>query len=62
MTIRKIKFAWKYRRALWKYRKVIAHRREIGAAVLISSAVVAVAMLTKTYTSRNGETSAGCAG
>jgi len=28
----KIKFAWKYRRAIWRYRKLIRYRREIGLA------------------------------
>ena len=37
MTIRKIKFAWKYRRCLWKYRRLIAHRREIAAGALAAA-------------------------
>ncbi len=30
MTIKKLKFAWKYRKPLWRYRKLIRHRREIA--------------------------------
>jgi hypothetical protein len=42
MTVRKMKFAWKYRRPLWKYRKLVAHRREIAGAVLAGAAVLAL--------------------
>jgi hypothetical protein len=44
MTVRKMKFAWKYRRPLWKYRKALAHRREIAAALLIGVGSVAFAI------------------
>ncbi|HKE24566.1 MAG TPA: hypothetical protein VKB88_19525 [Bryobacteraceae bacterium] len=32
MTIRQMKYTWKYRRFLWKYRKLIRHRKAIGGA------------------------------
>ena len=41
MTIQKIKFAWKYRRPLWKYRKLLAHRRQIAAALIAGAAALA---------------------
>ncbi len=30
MNIRKVRFAWKYRKYLWKYRGVIRRRKEIA--------------------------------
>ena len=39
MTIRQLKFAWKYRRILWKYRRLIARRREIAAGALAAAAL-----------------------
>ena len=45
MIVRKMKFAWKYRRPLWKYRKLIARRREIAGAALAGVAILAFVML-----------------
>jgi hypothetical protein len=45
MTIRKMKFAWKYRKPLWKYRKLVAHRREIARAAIAGAAILALVML-----------------
>ena len=49
MTVRKLKFAWKYRKCLWKYRKVLRHRKAIVEAVLaVGAAGVAWAVLRGT--------------
>lgn len=45
MTVRKMKFAWKYRKPLWKYRKLVARRREIAGAALAGVAILAFVML-----------------
>jgi hypothetical protein len=46
MTIRKLKFAWKYRKYLWRYRNVIRHRRQIawwtGAGVVVATAGILI--------------------
>jgi hypothetical protein len=52
MTVRKMKFAWKYRRPLWKYRKLLAKRREIAGAALASAAILAFVMLKVSATKR----------
>jgi hypothetical protein len=62
MTVRKMKLAWKYRRPLWKYRKVIAHRREIAAAVLVGAGAVAFAIFKGRGASRREEATAVPAG
>lgn len=54
MTIRKIKFAWKYRKPLWKYRKLIARRREIAGTALAGAAILGLVML-KRATNRSRE-------
>ena len=45
MTVRKVKLAWKYRRALWKHRKLLARRREIAEAALVGALLLASVML-----------------
>lgn len=51
MTLRKMKFAWKYRRVLWKYRNAIRHRRAIGAATLAAACGVGAMMLVRSRAS-----------
>lgn len=41
-TMRKLEYAWKYRRFLWKYRKVLRRRKEIAAGLLAVGVVAAV--------------------
>ena len=45
MTVRKMKFAWKYRRPLWKYRKLVARRREIAGAAIAGATILGLVML-----------------
>jgi len=45
MTIRQMKYAWKYRRLLWKYRRLVRHRKAIGGA----AAAVGIAGLAAWY-------------
>jgi hypothetical protein len=45
MTVRKMKFAWKYRRPLWRYRKLLAHRREIAGAAIAGAVILAGVVL-----------------
>ncbi len=40
MNLRKVKFAWKYRKYLWKYRAWIRHRREIAGVAAAGAALV----------------------
>lgn len=47
VTKRKVKLAWKYRRALWKYRNVIRHRKEIAGVVLAGAAIAAGVILRR---------------
>jgi hypothetical protein len=47
LSKRKIKFAWKHRRALWKYRSVIRHRREIAGVAMAGAVVAAVVLLRR---------------
>ena len=41
-TMRKLEYAWKYRRVLWKYRKLLRRRKEIAVGLLAAGAVAAV--------------------
>jgi hypothetical protein len=52
MTVRKMKFAWKYRRPLWKYRKLVARRREIAGAAIAGATILALMMLNLTAAKR----------
>jgi hypothetical protein len=47
MTLKKIEFAWKHRRALWKHRKLIRHRKEILAGVSLAAAAILASVLLK---------------
>jgi hypothetical protein len=40
-TIRKLKFAWKYRRPLWKYRRLIRHRKAVAGGAALAGAAAA---------------------
>ena len=48
ISMKKVKFAWKYRRPLWKYRKLIAHRREIAGAAIAAAAIMALTLVKLT--------------
>lgn len=47
ITTRKVKFAWKYRRALWKYRNLIRHRREIAGVAMGAAAITAAVLMRR---------------
>jgi hypothetical protein len=47
MTVKKLKFAWKYRKFLWRYRNLLRHRREIAGLVFGSAALAAGIFLTR---------------
>jgi len=50
MTLKQIRFAWKYRRPLWKYRKLIARRKQIAAiASVAGAAILATALLRRAH-------------
>lgn len=38
INLKKLKFAWKYRKPLWKYRRLLRHRRAIGMAAATAGA------------------------
>ncbi|HEY7389732.1 MAG TPA: hypothetical protein VH640_14545 [Bryobacteraceae bacterium] len=41
---RKIRLAWKYRRAIWKYRRLLRYRRELGG-LAVAGVVLGIAAL-----------------
>jgi hypothetical protein len=45
MNVKRIRFAWKHRRALWKYRKLLIHRNKIAAATAAGAAILASVLL-----------------
>jgi len=45
--LKKIQFAWKYRRSLWKHRKLIRHRKEILTGVSVAAAAILATVLLK---------------
>ena len=52
ISMKKVKFAWKYRRPLWKYRKLIAHRREIAGAAIAAAAILVLTVVKLTGVKR----------
>jgi hypothetical protein len=45
LDMKKLKFAWKYRRYLWKYRKLIARRKAIATGLAMAATAVGTALL-----------------
>jgi hypothetical protein len=47
ITMRRVRLAWKYRRALWKYRAAIRRRRQIAGAAAALGAVAVTTFLVR---------------